>query len=252
MTWWSPPPEGTRAGDYVVTLSLYGDGVEYERRPISVHIEPGCAPPPPPIFLPLALKETYTPKRIYSDVALVLDASGSMTGDKIVAARAAAAEFVDRAGLPNNRVSVTGFNTNGWLAHPLSRDAESLKRAIAGIEVSPGTRIDRGLEVALEEFEKSALAEERMRVLIVMTDGIQNGDAEVPQALAESARARGIRTFAVGLGTDVDGGYLVELAGSSSRYFPAPTIEDLAPVFDSLARLLPCPAGEFWGKRCKD
>ncbi len=254
------PPAGTLAGDYVINLSLVGDGVEYERRSITVTVDPICAPtptptpptpPPSPIFLPLSLREEYSPKVIFSDVALVLDASSSMTGDKIVAARAAANAFVDGANLPNNRVAVIGFNERGWLAHPMSADAGSLRKAIDGIDITPGTRIDRGLEVALAEFEASRLPEERMQVLILMTDGIQGSDEDAPQRLAATARDLGIRTFTVGLGVDVDGPYLVRLAGSSSRFFRAPSAADLAPVFDSLARLLPCPAEKFWGKRCR-
>lgn len=249
------PPDGTEAGDYVITLSLFGDGVEYERRSITVHIDPACAPPPPPptpIFLPISLRESYTPKRMYSDVALVLDASSSMTGDKIKAARSAAMSFVDNADLPNNRVAVVGFDSEAWLAHPMSGDAASLKREIDRVKVGEGTQIDKGLALALEEFERSAVPEERMRVLILMTDGIQGGDMDAPLTIAAAARADGIRTYTVGLGADVDGSYLSRVAGSTARYFRAPTIDDLAPVFESLARLLPCPAEEFWGKRCKE
>lgn len=249
------PPDGTYAGEYPITLSLRGDGVEYARRTIEVTIDPICAPlppPPPPIFLPLSLRESYTPKRIHSDVALILDASSSMTGDKMQAARAAAKAFVDGADLPNNRIAVVGFHTEAWLAHPMTSDAASLRRAIDGVAVGDGTHIDKGLNVALDELSGSATTEEeRMQVLILMTDGIQGGDADAPQTLAASARADGIRTYAVGLGADVDGEYLIRLAGASSHYFRAPTIDDLSPVFESLARLLPCPAEEFWGKRCK-
>lgn len=253
------PPDGTLAGDYPITLSLVGDGVEYERRTLVVRVEPECAPtptpsptppPPGPVYLPLSLREEYTPKTIYSDVALVLDASSSMTGDKLVAARAAANVFVDGADLPNNRVAVVGFNERGWLAHPMSSDRSSLRRAIDGIEITPGTRIDLGLEVALAELEASRRPEERMQVIILMTDGRQGGPEDTPLELAATARERGIRIFAIGLGADVDGPYLVRIAGSTTRYFRAPAAEDLAPIFESLARLLPCPAETFWGKRC--
>jgi len=249
------PPLGTPTGDHRVFLSLIGDGVEYERREIVIKIDPGCAPTPTPValdplFLPIALSERYVPKRLFSDVALVLDASSSMRGAKIEAARDAAQVFVSGADLPNNRVALVVFESSARVAEPMTGDAEALRQAISRVKVTPGTRIDLGLEVALQELDRARLDDERMQVLILLTDGVQIDFPERPHELADTARERGVRLYAVGLGSDVDAAYLTGLVGGSRRYFPAPEPEDLRPIFDALARDLPCPADEFWGRRC--
>jgi Mg-chelatase subunit ChlD len=172
----------------------------------------------------------------------VVDASSSMAGAKIDAARAAASAFARAVQLPADQVAVVGFNATGWLAQGLTGDRAAIERALAGLAVVQGTRIDLGLSVALDELAGPRRKLLNRPVIILLTDGIQQGDLQAPLALADRARALGIELHAIGLGADVDAAYLEQLAGDPARYHAAPGPEQLADIYRALAEAVPCRA----------
>jgi uncharacterized protein YegL len=205
---------------------------------------------PGPIYLPIALREApCVPGQSHADIALVIDASSSMTGAKLEQAKAAALAFLDALRLPEDRVAVVAFNADARLASPLGGDGNALRQSIDAIEVAPGTRIDRGLETALAELRSPRRDPDHQPVIVLLTDGRQDVDPESAQAVAATVRAAGITLFAIGLGGDVDGAYLTRLAGASARYYFAPTPDDLVAIYRQVARAIPCPAGVYWGGR---
>jgi hypothetical protein len=86
-------------------------------------------------------------------------------------------------------------------------------------------------------------------VVVVMTDGLQSGDHDRPLALGAELRAANVELYGVGLGTDVDAAYLVTLVGAAERVYLSPTPDDLAAIYEQIARLIPCPAASYWGRR---
>lgn len=210
---------------------------------------PTATVPPEPLYLPVLLREPpCEPGRKRSDVVLVIDTSSSMAGDKIAAAREAALRFLSLLALPEDKIGVVAFDNEARLESPLTGDAESLRGVVLGLGTRAGTRIDLGLQAALEELEGPRHDPARTPVIVLLTDGRQDDAAAV---LAQAARARAARVvvFAIGLGSDVDAGLLTNVAGSAAQTYLAPGPGDLADIYARIAVLVPCPPEQYWGRR---
>jgi uncharacterized protein YegL len=202
---------------------------------------PTATPTTHRVFLPIVSTAPPCPVRhLHADVVLVLDASSSMTGAKLAAAKGAALAFIDALQLPNDQVGVVAFSQTATLLSPLTGDAGALGVAISALAPSPGTRIDAGLSAAWEELRGDRRRPGNAPVLIVLTDGRQAEAPEAAQAVAAAARAAGVTIYSIGLGADVDALYLVDLAASPSRYFFAPDGDALAGIYRDIALLVPC------------
>ena len=206
-------------------------------------------PFPKPVYLPVALPERCDPATARGDIILVIDTSSSMVGEKIVAARAAANAFVNALHLPDDQVGIVTFNATASFTSRLSGNAAALHAAINQISTAPGTRIDTGLDLAIQLLAGPERKASNTPVVIVMTDGLQTVEPERPQQLASHLRSSGVVVYAIGLGSDVDAAYLVRLAGDSSRIKLSPTAAELTAIYLEIAKLIPCAPSTFWGGR---
>ncbi|MFN2114281.1 MAG: vWA domain-containing protein, partial [Anaerolineae bacterium] len=204
--------------------------------------------PPRPVFVPVALKERCVPGQKHADVMLVIDASSSMAGDKIDAAKDAAKQFVRGLTLPLDQAGVVAFSSEAWVVSPLAVDASQLDAAIDELRTGTGTRIDLALIKATAELDGPLHAEDNSRVIVLLTDG-QQEDAEAVRAAARAARGAGVIIFSIGLGEDVDVDLLEAVAGGRAQTYLAPGPEDLADIYSSIAVQVPCPPKRFWGGR---
>jgi uncharacterized protein YegL len=204
---------------------------------------------PVPIFIPLILKEKKCLDNQRVDVMLVLDTSNSMVGEKLEAAKAAAKSFVDQLNLPDDQAGIVGFSTEATLAHELSGDAAALRAAIDGLSTNAGTRMDRGLELALAELQTDRHKDESTPAIVLLTDGQQDEEPERARAIASQARAALIPVYAIGLGDNVDRDFLISLTGQASRTFLAPSPGELVGIYEQIAVEVPCPPEVYWGKR---
>lgn len=197
-------------------------------------------------YLPLAFQRSCPKQR--SDVVLVLDTSSSMDESatpggpsKMAAARAAAGTFLDLLALPEDRAAVVGFNDQATVAADFSGDRAALRRALENLPRATGTRIDRGLEAAARLMGGASRDPARTPVLILLTDGRTAGGTEAAaRQTAKALRDGGTALLTIGLGADVDGGLLIELAGDASRYSYAPDQTALDGIYQLLAWSLPC------------
>jgi Mg-chelatase subunit ChlD len=192
--------------------------------------------------LPLALRGHCLPGSVPgADIALVLDSSSSMAGDKLAAAVGAARTFVDLVGLPRDRVAVVTFDREARLGAGLTASRAALQAALAQVTTAEGTRIDRGLGAGLDELAGPRGRREARKVLVLLTDGRPDAGTDAAAiAAAAAAHARGVTLFTIGLGPDVDEELLVTLAGDRSRYERAPTAAQLAGIYRRIAAVLPC------------
>lgn len=221
--------------------------------------EPTATPRPPtptavprPIYLPLSLRESCDLEAKPLDVALAIDASASMNGEKIAAAKSAAHTFAYVVAMPTDHVAVIAFNETATLHIGLSGDRAAVDAAIDAIALSPGTRIDAGLAAARAELAGPAGRPAATRVIALLTDGRQEAGPEQAEAEAAAARAEGVRIFTIGLGgdADVDAPFLTRLAGASGRYYAAPTPAELEAIYTALAaEARTCGKEAFWGGR---
>ncbi len=149
------------------------------------------------------------------DFAVVMDGSSSMRifdrpdEDRWHAARRTLAQFV--LGRPDDRFALILFSAHPVTLSPLTSDHTRLLRMLARLDLDSrddGTAIGSALMTAVRRLEDSPA---RSRVILLLTDGVQNRGRVTPQEAAEEAQRNGIRIHAVAMGTD--GESLVPLEG---------------------------------------
>jgi Ca-activated chloride channel family protein len=160
--------------------------------------------------------------RAAANVALVVDTSGSMEGEPIIAARAAAAAVVD--GLSEgDRLAVIAFGSKPEVLQPpaeLDDDArEEIKKKIGSMRAEGTTDMAGGLRAGLDAVT-GQLAPQGVNRVVLLGDGVPN-DATSIRPLAEEARRRGVSITALGLGADYDEtlmGAVAQLSGGRFHY----------------------------------
>ncbi len=200
---------------------------------------------PGTVYMPWVGKHHCWPKNAALDLVLVLDASSSMQGEKLAAAKVAIGSFLDLARLEpgRDRASLVRFDGEASTVAGLSEDRDALTAALAGIQTGEGTRIDLGLSEAIRVLDEGKRpVSEALPVIILLSDGRQEEAVEAARAAGATARERSYEVFTIGLGEDVDAALLGELATSPDRYLAAPGEADLAEVYAGIAgRLVGCP-----------
>ncbi len=147
-------------------------------------------------------------------VQLVLDRSGSMEGDRLVAAKQALVRLVDRLG-PADRFGVVAFDDEVRVVVPAGdlADKPAVQQAIAGVYSGGATNLSGGLLRGLQEARR--VAGESGSTLLLVSDGHANCGVTDPGTLASvaaGAREHGITTSTVGIGLGYDELLLAELA----------------------------------------
>ena len=137
------------------------------------------------------------------DIMLALDVSTSMlardfTSDRINAAKDIAIQFV--AERPSDRIGVAVFAGESYTHSPLTTDRATLINLIKEIDcgiIEDGTAIGNGLATAVARLKDS---QAKSRVVILLTDGVNNAGEISPQMAAEIAKTYGIRVYTIGVG----------------------------------------------------
>ena len=206
---------------------------------------------PSSLYVPLALREHCDPVHERSDIALVLDTSSSMTGQKLEDAKEAALTFVGLIDLAPGRsqVAVVRFDREAEVLRELTNAPALIEAAIRNLPVRSGTHIDKGLRTALSELQSPRHLGRNAQVLILLTDGVQTGTPGEELRAAADVHAAGVLVYAIGLGEDVDETALRAIAGADERYYFAPDSGDLARIYGEIARDLMCPGVDLWGGR---
>lgn len=138
------------------------------------------------------------------DILVALDISISMLArdfspDRITAAKELTRDFI--AGRPDDRIGLVVFAGEAYTQSPLTTDKATLQSLLARQQVSAadnGTAIGNGLATAVARLRGSEAAS---RVVILLTDGVNNTGQVGPAAAAEIAAALGIRVYTIGVGT---------------------------------------------------
>ncbi len=144
-------------------------------------------------------------------VVLIIDKSSSMEGRKIELARLASIGVVENL-RPIDQIGVLIFDNSFEWAVPIRRaeDKNLIKRLISGIQPDGGTQIAPALN---EAFRKVRPTTATYKHIVLLTDGIsEEGDS---MTLAKEAEAQHITISTVGLGQDVNRGYLERVATSA-------------------------------------
>ena len=158
-------------------------------------------------------------------LAIVIDRSGSMTGEPIENARAAASHLIDQLS-ETDAFSVIVYSNDEHTIVPITRATDAAKRGahavIEQIYADGGTCISCGLTRGASELAASPIA--GVRRIVLISDGQANEGISDRGQLAELAAqtaARGVSISAVGVGLDFDEVTMTRLAevGQGNYYF---------------------------------
>jgi Ca-activated chloride channel family protein len=139
------------------------------------------------------------------DIVLCLDVSGSMLAqdflpNRIEASKQIAADFVDRRA--TDRIGVVIFSGESFTLVPLTTDKAVLKAQIYNIQrglLEDGTAIGDGLGVSVDRLKDSKT---RSKIIILLTDGEDQGGRIDPLTGKELAKAYNIRVYTIGVGSE--------------------------------------------------
>ena len=159
------------------------------------------------------------------DIVLLLDISGSMiaedfTPNRIEAAKQVAAEFID--GRANDRIGLVIFSAQSFTQCPLTTDYPVLKSLLKEVKngmIEDGTAIGLAIANGVNRLKDS---QAKSKVMILLTDGVNNRGEIDPLTAAKIAATFGIRIYTVGVGAQGDAPYPVQTPfGIQRRMIPA-------------------------------
>ena len=139
------------------------------------------------------------------DIVLCIDVSGSMTAqdftpNRMEAAKKVAEDFVNSR--PDDRIGIVIFSGESFTQCPLTTDHYVLTSQIEQIRnglLEDGTAIGSGLATSVDRLRNSKA---KSKVVILLTDGINNGGLIDPATAREIAKSFKVKVYTIGVGTD--------------------------------------------------
>ena len=138
------------------------------------------------------------------DIVMAMDVSGSMLArdlkpDRLTAAKNVASDFVK--GRPGDRMGLVIFSGETFTQVPLTTDHGVMLNMLGEMKnglIDDGTAIGDGLATAVSRLKDS---EAISKVVILLTDGLNNAGSVDPYTAAEMAKIFGVRVYTIGVGT---------------------------------------------------
>lgn len=213
------------------------------------------------------LEETYA-RSEGVDIVLAIDISGSMAAEdfewqghrqnRLAVVKKVVADFIDRR--PNDRLGIIAFAARAYTVSPMTTDHTWLKANLARLElglIEDGTAIGSAVMSGLSRLQKS---QAKSRVIILLTDGMNNAGKIDPRAAARVAKTSGVKIYTIGAGSrgvvpfpvmdpwgrkfyqrvqvDIDEGLLREMATTTGgQYYRATDTESLKQIYREIDRL---------------
>lgn len=139
------------------------------------------------------------------DIILALDISGSMkmmdfSPNRLEASKKVAIEFIE--GRPNDRIGLVVYAGEAYTQCPLTSDHNTLLGLLKKVTfdiVEDGTAIGDGLGTAINRLRDS---EAKSKIIIILSDGVNNSGFLDPYSSAEMAKEFGIKVYTIGCGTN--------------------------------------------------
>ncbi len=199
------------------------------------------------------------------DIVMAIDVSASMLAkdlrpNRLDALKEVAADFID--GRPNDRIGLVEYAGEAYTKTPITSDKSIVKRALRDINyntiIESGTAIGMGLATSVNRLKDSRA---KSKVIILLTDGVNNSGFIDPKIASELAVEYGIKVYAIGLGTngmalspiginsngtfrygrsqvEIDEVLLKEIAAETGgKYFRATNNDKLAEIYNEINKL---------------
>lgn len=206
---------------------------------------------------PNSIAKTIKSCIIPTDVAVVIDLSGSMNNDggnppqPVTDALKAAGQFINSL-KTEDQVSVVTFATRAELVTELNHLHGAVANAVVDLKINPAeeagyTNTVEALLTAQAELNSVRHNQDARRVLVLLTDGLPtaSGDADVIALSVETATALSadnIELYAIGLGQNVDQTFINKIASEGTKSYFAPTAADLNKIYTEITSSL-CESG---------
>lgn len=196
------------------------------------------------------------------DIVMAMDVSGSMLArdlkpDRLTAAKRVASDFVNDR--PGDRMGLVIFSGESFTQVPLTTDHGVMLNMLAEMKnglIDDGTAIGDGLATAISRLKDS---EAISKVVILLTDGMNNAGSVDPYTAAEMAKLFGIRVYTIGVGSygtapypvqtpfgtqiqqmkvEIDEKLLTTIANSTGgRYYRATSNQKLDEIYTEIDKL---------------
>jgi Ca-activated chloride channel family protein len=140
------------------------------------------------------------------DIVMAIDVSASMLAkdlkpNRLEALKNVAGDFIK--GRPNDRIGLVEYAGESYTKTPITSDKgivlQSLKSIKYNTVITGGTAIGMGLATAVNRIKDSKA---KSKIIILLTDGVNNAGFIDPQTASELAVEYGIKTYTIGLGTN--------------------------------------------------
>ena len=211
---------------------------------------------------PRSSTETESVQTEGIDIVFAMDVSTSMlardfTPDRINASKNIAIEFISQR--PSDRMGIVVFAGESYTQCPLTTDRATLINLMKDVQtglIEDGTAIGNGLATAVARMKDS---DAKSRVVILITDGVNNMGEVTPGMAAEIAKTYGIRVYTIGVGAngtapypvmtpfgaqaqnvqeEIDEDLLKQVAEmTGGRYFRATDNTKLAEIYSEINRM---------------
>ncbi len=199
------------------------------------------------------------------DIVMAIDVSGSMLAkdlkpNRMEALKKVAKSFVE--GRPNDRIGIVLYAAEAYTKTPVTSDKAIVLDAIQSIKydnvLQDGTGIGMGLTTAVNRLKDSKA---KSKVIILMTDGVNNAGFIEPETASQIAKEYGIKVYTIGIGTNGDalfpyayapnGGFLFRMMpveidvnllqaiaqNTGGKYFRANSNSKLKAIYDEINKL---------------
>ena len=208
------------------------------------------------------------------DIVMAIDVSGSMLAkdlspNRLEALKNVASEFI--MGRPNDRIGLVEYAGESYTRTPVTSDKAIVLRSLRDMNynttIQSGTAIGMGLATAVNRLKDSKA---KSKVIILLTDGVNNTGFIDPKIASELAVEYGIKTYTIGLGTngtalspvaidprtgqfqyarvpvEIDEALLKEIASvTSGKYFRATNNKKLEEIYSEINKLEKTDVEEF-------
>lgn len=199
------------------------------------------------------------------DIVMAIDVSASMLAkdlspNRLEALKEVAADFIN--GRPNDRIGLVEYAGEAYTKTPITSDKSIVLRSLRDIKyntiIESGTAIGMGLATSVNRLKDSRAIS---KVIILLTDGVNNSGFIDPKIASELAVEYGIKTYTIGLGTngmaltpvginpngtfrygrqqvEIDEALLKEIADvTGGTYFRATNNDKLAEIYEEINKL---------------
>ena len=195
------------------------------------------------------------------DIVLAIDVSGSMQAEDLLpnrleAAKQVATQFIDSR--KGDRIGLIAFGGESFTQSPVTANHATVKSQLESLQLGMlggGTAIGDGLATSVDRLRAGG----KSRVVILMTDGVNNTEHVSPATALEIAKTYGVRVYTIGIGSNGTAMQMVETpfgpvkervkveidepqlqriaAGTGGKYFRATDNASLKAIYDDIDQL---------------